>query len=676
MYDFKPPYFGAAYYPEAWDRKEIDADLDRAVSHGLNCLRIAEFAWGTMEPEEGKYDFSLFREVVDKCKARGISVIMCTPSATPPSWMEHKYPEVLAQINGKRLVHGERRKSCPTSQIFRKFTADIVEAMAKEFCRDENIVGWQIDNELISMISGMGCSCPDCIRSYHNYLKKRYGTIEKLNHAWGNYVWSLHFSSFDEVDAYTKDVWMSPASKGVWEEFHSYALADFCHMQARILKKYVKVPIGTDMMPTHQLDISLTNSELDVAQLNFYNGPAAIPMWLDTYRTVFDRKFWITETSANWNGSNQPRGNRRKGFCKANSLVGIALGGEAVLYWLFRSHRGGHEIGHGSVIDAWGRDLQTSTEVRALAQDLEKLRPMINGTKLKKSGMAISYTYTGYICEKHISMAMPQPGCADYHNDFLNNIHKPLSRRQFRPDMISGYADISDYRLIITHRQYTLEEGDFSGKILPWVENGGTWVVGPLADNFTADFAKYENAPYGHLEDWAKIRREFYAPAPFADQTIPQAPLTDVVFADGTVAHTMPLTYDALVPGEGVKVLARFLKGGDDYLPGYAAITETRIGKGRIIVMGAQLAPDAYGSFISKIASECGVMPVCEASDTVVSSILSGEYGEVLCAIETECRAAEIAIPFDACDILTGREYKGGEKTVMKPYECIFAKRI
>ena len=26
---------------------------------------------------------------------RGISVIMCTPSATPPSWMEHKYPEVL-----------------------------------------------------------------------------------------------------------------------------------------------------------------------------------------------------------------------------------------------------------------------------------------------------------------------------------------------------------------------------------------------------------------------------------------------------------------------------------------------------------------------------------------------------------------------------------------------------
>ena len=675
MYDFKPPYFGAAYYPEAWDRSEIDADLDRALSHGLNCLRIAEFAWGTMEPEEGKYDFSLFREVVDKCKARGISVIMCTPSATPPSWMEHKYPEIMAEVNGRRHVHGARRESCPTNLIFRKFCAGIVEAMAKEFSNDENIIGWQIDNELVTMPGGTGCTCPDCVRDFHNYLKKRYGTVEALNDAWGTYVWSLHYNSFDEVDAYTKDVWMAPAQKAVWEEYKSASYADFCHMQARILKKYVKVPIGTDMMPTHQLDIALTNSELDIVQLNFYTGPAAIPMWLDTYRPLFERKYWITETAPNWNGSGQPRGNRRKGFCKANSLIGIVLGGEAVLYWLFRSHRGGHEMAHGSVIDAWGRNLQTSPEIRELAGDLAKLRPMICGTKLKKSGMAISFTNAGYVSEKHVSMALPQPGCADYHNDFQKNIHAPLSRLQFRPDMLSGYADISDYKLIITHRQYTLEEGDFLEKIIPWVENGGTWVVGPLSDNFTGDFSKYKNAPYGHLEEWARVRREFYAPAPFADHALPQAPLTDVVFADGTRAHTLPLTYDAIVPGEGVKVLASYGEGGDDYLPGYAAITETKVGKGRIILMGAQLEGTAFAKFIAGVAAECGVAPVCDASASVVSSILAGEYGEVLCAVETEYKEAHIVIPYDACDILTEREYKAGERVELKPYECVFAKR-
>lgn len=676
MFDFKPPYFGAAYYPEAWDRAEIDADLDRAVAHGLNCLRVAEFAWGTMEPEEGKYDFSLFREVVDKCKARGISVIMCTPSATPPSWMEHKYPEIMAEVNGRRLVHGARRSSCPTNLTFRKFCANIVEAMAKEFADDENIIGWQIDNELVTMVGGTGCTCPDCVRGYHNYLKNRYGTIENLNDAWGMYVWSLHFNSFDEVDAYTKNVWMSPAQKAVWEEYESTAWADFCHMQAKILKKYVKVPVGTDMMPTHQLDIALTNSELDIAQLNFYNGPAEIPMWLDTYRPLFDRKFWITETSANWNGSNQPRGNRRRGFTKANSLIGIALGGEAVLYWLFRSHRGGHEIAHGSVIDAWGRELQTSPEIRELAADLAKLRPMINGTKLQKSGIAVHFTHAGYIQEKHVSMSIPQSGSADYHTDMQANIHAPLSRMHYRPDMISGYADLEPYKLLISHRQYTLDEGDLLDRVLPWVEAGGTWVVGPLTDCFTADCAKYKNAPYGHLEEWADIKRAFYAPAPVAGHQLPQAGLTDVVFSDGTAAHTLPLTYDALVAGEGVKVLATYGEGGDDYLPGYAAITETKRGKGRIIILGAQLDAEAYSRFISGIAAECGITPICEAGASVVTSILAGDYGEVLCAIETEHKATHIVIPFDSEDILTGRKYKAGERVEMNGYECVFAKKL
>ena len=53
MYDFKPPYHGSAYYPESWPREQIDEDLDIMLAHGLNAVRVAEFAWSTMEPEEG-----------------------------------------------------------------------------------------------------------------------------------------------------------------------------------------------------------------------------------------------------------------------------------------------------------------------------------------------------------------------------------------------------------------------------------------------------------------------------------------------------------------------------------------------------------------------------------------------------------------------------------------------
>lgn len=675
MYDFKPPYFGAAYYPEAWDRAEIDADLDRAVAHGLNTLRIAEFAWGTMEPEEKRYDLSLFREVVDKCKARGISVIMCTPTATPPSWMEHKYPEVLVSSGYKKAVHGARRNNCPTNPRYLSFTAGIVEAMAQEFGKDENIIGWQIDNEIIPMQMDTGCTCPHCVSDWHRYLENRYGTIEKLNHAWGNNVWSLHFSSFDEVDAYTKDTWLSPQHKTVWTEYKSYAYIEFTRFQAEIIRKYSKAPIGTDMMPTPQFDIAGVNRCLDVAQLNFYNGPDAIPMWMDVYRPLFDRKFWVTETSANHNGSEMPMGPRGKGFCKANSLVGIALGGEACLYWLFRSHRGGHEIGHGSVVDAWGRDMQTSPEVRELSRDLAKLRPMIEGTKLKKSGIGICFTFSSYVMGLHGSMISQEAAKTPWAEDIRLNVHRPVAGLGYRPDMISEYSELSDYKLIISHRQYTVEDGDFDKRIIEWVKKGGTWVVGPLTDIFTPDCAKHENAPFGMLEDIAKVRREFYVPAEVKGIVHRHGEASDLIFDDGTVGKTRQLHFDAYTAGEGVKVLATYAEGANDYLPGYAAITETKVGKGRIIMLGCGLDNETYARFIGGVAAECGLEPVSDVGSDVVISILQGEYGEVFCAIESERRASYAVIPFDSADILTGREYAKDEMVELKPYDCIFAKR-
>ena len=48
MFQAKKPVFGSNYYPEAWDRNLIDEDIALMQSMGLNCVRIAEFAWSTM----------------------------------------------------------------------------------------------------------------------------------------------------------------------------------------------------------------------------------------------------------------------------------------------------------------------------------------------------------------------------------------------------------------------------------------------------------------------------------------------------------------------------------------------------------------------------------------------------------------------------------------------------
>lgn len=46
-------YIGAAYYPELWDKDEIEKDIARCKQAGVNVLRIGEFSWSELEQRGG-----------------------------------------------------------------------------------------------------------------------------------------------------------------------------------------------------------------------------------------------------------------------------------------------------------------------------------------------------------------------------------------------------------------------------------------------------------------------------------------------------------------------------------------------------------------------------------------------------------------------------------------------
>jgi len=43
----KKVFYGAAYYPEAWDMKTVDEDIKRMKELHMNVVRMAEFSWVT-----------------------------------------------------------------------------------------------------------------------------------------------------------------------------------------------------------------------------------------------------------------------------------------------------------------------------------------------------------------------------------------------------------------------------------------------------------------------------------------------------------------------------------------------------------------------------------------------------------------------------------------------------
>ena len=102
-------FLGIDYYPEQWPASMLEADLDNICELGCNAIRIAEFGWHIMEKAEGQYDFSLFDHVIERAKARGLSIVMGTPTAAIPAWLAKKYPAVLSEFENGAKVLGESK---------------------------------------------------------------------------------------------------------------------------------------------------------------------------------------------------------------------------------------------------------------------------------------------------------------------------------------------------------------------------------------------------------------------------------------------------------------------------------------------------------------------------------------------------------------------------------------
>ena len=87
-------FFGVDYHPEHWvypyagtpDDREArwKQDVELMVAAGVNAVRMGEFVWGLVEPEEGKFDFAWMKRAMDLMHANGIRVVLATPTAAPP----------------------------------------------------------------------------------------------------------------------------------------------------------------------------------------------------------------------------------------------------------------------------------------------------------------------------------------------------------------------------------------------------------------------------------------------------------------------------------------------------------------------------------------------------------------------------------------------------------------
>ncbi len=634
---------GAAYYPELWDPAELASDIEKCKEYGLRLLRVGEFAWGRMEPEEGRFELDWLEELVDRLHESGISVVLCTPTCTPPRWLLNRYPETR-QVSpaGVREAASSRCHTCKTSPLMREKNLRVTEQLARRFGNHPGVVGWQIDNELY--IYREGCYCPLCRAAFQAYLRERYGSPEELNRRWGMARWSLEYSSFDEVEPPRPDEWRHPSLQTAWRRFMEAQLCSYAREQADMLHRYTRAPVGTDMMPMNTLSYYDMTAPMDVVQYNHYDPAERLPFttfFYDFARPIKARPFWVTETQVGWNGSEYAEcGYRPVGNCYANTWLPIAHGAERNLYWLFRTPQNGHELAHGALFSTAGRPYRVSEEVRQASRDLARCDAFLSGSRVA-ARIAVHFSS---VAENNFLSA---PLLKDFHykETLMERFHAPL--RHYNVDLIDTPHPLDGYRVVFSPFLATIDE-ELQEKAEAFVRAGGTWIVGPMSGILTEDTSKYADSPYPFVERLAGVYVRY------------QKPIANSVWRaawqDGSPLG-VSTCYDALEATDSTP-LATYC--GDEF-DGFAAVTERRLGAGRVILLGT--LPDA-----SAIRRLTGLPPIAEASENVDLTERSGDRAGLI-AIETENRPGTLTLPGRYHELIGDRRLSG--TVSIRPYEVL-----
>lgn len=230
---------GIDYYPEQWDRALWEEDAVRMRALGAHVIRIGEFAWSRMEPKDGEFDFAWLDDAIETISRQGMQVILGTPTNCAPLWLYQNHPDTVQWgRDGKPTDLGLRGHRCMVSPTFRQYAGRIVEEMAKRYAGRPEIFAWQLDNELESN----HCTCPACRAAFREWLREKYGTLEALNRAWGNVVWSGEVSDWEQIQPLLSPDclprWHNPAYLLDYERFGADCTADFVRFQSEIIRRY------------------------------------------------------------------------------------------------------------------------------------------------------------------------------------------------------------------------------------------------------------------------------------------------------------------------------------------------------------------------------------------------------------------------------------------------------
>lgn len=611
---FDTVLFGASYYHEYMPYERLETDVELMRKAGFTLVRVGESTWSSFEPREGQFEFAWMDRILDRLHRAGIRVIFGTPTYSIPPWLYRKHPEIAVRHLGERQplgpdryqptyfsgapsgAYGPRQNVDLTHPTYRWYAERLIRRLLAHYKNHPAIIGFQVDNETHPV--------PSDSASMHvgfvNYLKAKFGSVEKLNQLWGFAYWGQLVSGWDDFPM--RRGILNPGYKLEWERYQRSTVTDFLGWQASLVREYAR----PEQFVTHNwpggLRTEVNQYEiaqfLDVVAVNPYHpvqdrlDGRQIHFTGDLARSLKQANYLVTETNAQsigWDSRTQfpPY----DGQLRLSAYSHLAAGANSVLYWHWHSLHYGQETYWKGVLS---HDLEPNRiyeEVARLGAELKQLGPrLVNFRPHPQAGILVS------VDSYHGIQFMPFDDRVNYMT-VLHQMYGALYRLKVGVDFVfPEQRDWSRYKVLLVPPLYIASD-ELLERLTAFVEQGGHAVVA-FKSGFANEYStvRWQRAP-GPLR-----RAAGFSYQEFSSLARP-IPLRGDPFGAGP-ENRVNLWVEMLLP-ETCETLAVY---DHPFFSRYPAITRNRYGRGTLTYEGTYLSDGLQEKIIRGVLELAGLI--------------------------------------------------------------------
>lgn len=640
-------HVGANYHPHDWPRERWPVDIRLMKESGFNLVRLGHLCWDSFEPSAGQYTFEWFDEVMDLFSEAEFKVVLDIATRPAPTWLHRKCPSIdITDRHSNRLNPVSRYMEDVGNPTFREYAYRFAETLVQRYAGHPALLAFGLCNEI-------GCGMPtfsdEARQRFIQWLREKYGSVERLNSAWAAQRWSRRLNRFEDVEFPVSGA-VTGAPERMLDMWRFYSDEQLKYLHG--LKAIVKVHAPQAREVTNHwgenpgLGFDYLKEYRDIFDLpgaGFYPGvnPEDTNALFGACFTMRhrigekDQPMWCLEFQTGSFGAYAPP----RGVLRMYAYLALLFGAEAICAWTWRTMLGGEEQYLFGLLDHDGVPSRKLDEFHQFAQEMENLQ--IEGLPcMRKPDVALAYSFESFkIAEGQKSY---------YKTNYLDQVMQSflaLNDNNVDCNVVDLRDVTKDYKLMIVPGHCIMDEAS-AQTIREYVGRGGTIIMTAYSAKVDENNRVFDLPMPGRLSDVFGIRASAFERPIYHHSDLNEGGLQKqkidlrrewprIQFKDQVLDY--PIDYYEILEPTTANVLATLTNIGEE-LP---AVTVNAYGKGQAVYVAVPAKLNLMCALLRHFYAELEISTGPETP----SGVIAREIGDYVVYVNTTSSLQQVAIP-------------------------------